>query len=278
MVYLMLAIMSSASVSLVMRVSQRAAKNSMSLLAVSYATCMIVSLLYMGVNNSYLDEGNSLVSLSLGCCTGLLFLLGFILLQQSIAANGMVLSGTFAKLGVLVPTVLSLALFGEHLKLYQAVGVGFALFAIWYMNGATLHQEQRASWLLMVLLLANGLADFMSKVFSVWGQPSQEDVYLLVAFGVACIISCILAWHKTERLSWKTVVYGALLGVPNFFSVKFLIGALAYMPASIVYPTYSVATILVISLLGVFLFGERLSMRQRVAQGIIVLSLVLLNM
>jgi multidrug transporter EmrE-like cation transporter len=50
------------------------------------------------------------------------------------------------------------------------------------------------------------------------------------------------------------------------------------LPAVIVYPTFSVATILVVTLAGVGLFRERLRKLQWVALAVILAALILLNL
>ena len=72
-------------------------------------------------------------------------------------------------------------------------------------------------------------------------------------------------------------MFGLLVGIPNYFSAKFLLGALETLPAVIVYPVYSVGSILVVTLAGVLLFRERLEKHQWVALGVILAALVLLN-
>ena len=70
---------------------------------------------------------------------------------------------------------------------------------------------------------------------------------------------------------------GTLIGIPNFFSAKFLLGALGQLPAVVVYPSFSVATLLIITLTGAVVFKERLSRRQWAALAAIVAALILLN-
>ena len=73
------------------------------------------------------------------------------------------------------------------------------------------------------------------------------------------------------------MLFGVLLGVPNFYSVRFLLDSLNTVPAVIAYPTFSVSTIMVVTLAGVAFFKEKLSKRQWIALGIILLALALLN-
>jgi multidrug transporter EmrE-like cation transporter len=86
-----------------------------------------------------------------------------------------------------------------------------------------------------------------------------------------------LMLQKKERLGGKDLVFGLMVGIPNYFSSRFLLKALGYLPAIIVYPTYSVATISVVTLAGLVFFKEKLGRRQMAAIGIILAALVLLN-
>lgn len=54
--------------------------------------------------------------------------------------------------------------------------------------------------------------------------------------------------------------------------------ALPHLPAVIVYPAYSVMTIVVISIVGAVLFKEKLSRKKAAAIALIFLALVLLNL
>ena len=65
--------------------------------------------------------------------------------------------------------------------------------------------------------------------------------------------------------------------MPNYFSASFLLKALNDLEAVIVFPTFSVATVVVISMTGVLVFKEKLSKKQWIGMGIILVALILLN-
>ena len=73
------------------------------------------------------------------------------------------------------------------------------------------------------------------------------------------------------------VISGILVGIPNYFSSRFLLLSLGSLPAVIVYPAVSVGTIAAVSLAGFFLFGESLSRRKLLAMAVIALALILLK-
>ena len=130
---------------------------------------------------------------------------------------------------------------------------------------------------LILMLLAGGMADAMAKIFEELSVPELEPLFLASTFAVALILCAGLMIRKGQRPGKWEILYGLLIGVPNFFSAKFLLGALVHIPAVIVYPVYSVGTILVVTLTGVLAFRERLEKRQWIGMGLILIALVLLN-
>ena len=75
----------------------------------------------------------------------------------------------------------------------------------------------------------------------------------------------------------KDVLFGVLIGVPNYFCTRFLLLSLGQLPAVVVYPIYNVGAIILIGLAGIFLFKEKLGARKAIGYGLIIAALVLLN-
>ena len=276
MLNLLLAIASSALVSLTMRLSESKVKHNMAMLMVNYIMCAGLSWAFAGFA---LPQSRGLAfAAGLSVVNGILYLAGFVLLQYNIRVNGVVLSSTFIKLGLLVSMVVSVVFFGERPGILQWMGFSLAVAAIVLMNfrpGAG--KAGKALWLVL-LLLAGGGGDAMSKVFEELGNPALSGHFLLGTFFVAFLICAgtVLSGKEGKPGKWE-IFFGLLIGIPNFFSAKFLLGALKDLPAVLVYPVYSVATILTVTLAGVLLFREKLKKRQWTALGIILLALALLN-
>ena len=277
MLFLILAVLSSSMVSIVMRISTDKISANISMLAVNYLVCSFLGAAYAGFDLlSMAAEGFSLM-VALGAVAGVLYLAGFVLLQRSVRKNGIVLSSVFMKLGLLVPIALSLLLFGEVSTAAQVTGFVIALCAIVMIN---LKKEPGAKGFgmgLIILLLTGGSCDAMSKIYEVFGAAALSEQFLFYTFFVALLLCGALALRNRERPGLRELVFGTLIGIPNFFSAKFLLLALTRLPAVVVYPSFSVATMLVVTVTGVVAFRERLNRLQWVALAAIVAALVLLN-
>ena len=200
MLYLVLAICSSALVSIFMRVSERYVRNNMVMFSANYAVCTAVSLLYSGGLQSPDAGGGAPVAIALGSVTGVLYLAAFVLLQKCVSTNGVILSGTAMKLGgVLIPVLTAMALFGERLGWVQAAGIAVAIVAIVLVNWEKGGADEgipgggaiRKQWLVL-LLLASGVADAMANIYDKTGPASLKNPYLVCTFFVALLVALVL--------------------------------------------------------------------------------------
>ena len=214
----------------------------------------------------------------LGLISGVLYLTSLVLFQINTRRHGIVLSSVFMKLGLLVPIVMSVLFFREMPTASQAAGFCLAVFAIVMINLKSDGRQTGFGIGLIIMLLLSGGADVMAKVFDVFAPGSLSSLYLFYTFATACVLCLGLVLYQKERPGFREILYGVLIGIPNFFSAKFLLGALTKLPAVVVYPSFSVATMLIVTIAGVAVFRERLSKIQWIALAVIIGALILLNL
>ena len=280
MIYLILAILCSAGVSIFMRASEKYCQGHYGILLMNYVVCVLAGLILTGRGLTQTDGKGMPVTIVFGVVTGLLYCGSFILLQWNVRKNGVILSSTFMKLGVIVPAVLAVVWFGERPGWNQGLGFILAITAILmiHLEKGKIRTEKAYTIGLLLLLLGGGLGDSMAKFYDVYGNPGLGSFFLMLSFLVSGIISGILVFRSREKITKYEVLFGVLIGIPNYFSARFLLWALADIPAAITYPTYSIAAMALIGAAGVLMFREKLTKRQWGAYLLVILAVGLLNM
>ena len=127
----------------------------------------------------------------------------------------------FSLLGVIVPTVMAILFFGETPRILQVIGIVLTLLAIVFMQGKGDKAGSLAG--LIGLLLCGGLADAMSKIYAQYGAPALSNHYLMYTFFVALVLCALLCVKRGERLTLRDALCGVAVGVPNYFSARFLL-------------------------------------------------------
>jgi multidrug transporter EmrE-like cation transporter len=129
----------------------------------------------------------------------------------------------------------------------------------------------------ILLLLLGGTTDAMAKLFEFFGPEALSGQFLWISFGVSFVLCAGLVLLKKEKPDKRALLFGTLIGIPNFFCSKFLLASLTRLPAVVVYPTFSVCTMLIVTLSGVVFFKEKLQKHQWFALAGVLVALVLLN-
>lgn len=279
MFFLLLAMLSSSVLAIVLKYLN--SERPFGVYFVNYITCALMAFAVLEPKCFFRGD---VTPLWLGGITGLFYLASLAANGYSIHKNGAILSSVFTRLGVLVPILLSVTLFQERPSLLQGAGVALAVAAAVIMNGLPQKKDSSSSsgriflLPLILTLLLNGTSDAMSKVFTQLGSRQDDGLFIFYIFLFAGLATLVLLIREHQRIDRKQIFYGVLVGIPNFLSSRFLLAALTQLPAFLVYPSYSVGVILIISVASFFLFHERLNHRQMVAAGMILAALVLLNL
>ena len=279
MIYLLLAIASSAMVSICMRISEKYIKNEMGMFMANYAVCILFSYLFMNRAINYLTGDGVKPMIFLGVISGILYLASFLFLKFNMKYNGIVMASTFMKLGVLIPTLMAVVVFREMPKGTQIVGIvlSFIAIVILHFEKDALQEGNKKIWLLLLLVLS-GFTDSMANIYEQIGNADIKDGYLFVTFFVAFVLAAFFSLTGKERIGKNDLLFGMLIGIPNYFSARFLLLALGSVDAVLAYPMYSVATMIKITLAGIFVFHEVVSRKKVFALGLIVAALCLLNL
>lgn len=282
MIYLILAIICSSIISIVMKTSKNHVNNKMMMFFTNYVICSICSLFFIG-NIEGIPNNEFIFPIWFGILTGFGYLGCFLLLELNIRKNGVVLSSTFSKLGLIVPIFIAIVFYHEVPSPLKIIGIILALVAIIIMNVELKKNDIESksfnlmNLLLILLLIFGGLTDASSTIFEHTALFELKGLFLSIIFISALFISLIILIIEHKKVSYKDVLFGIFIGIPNYFSSYFLINSLKTLNAVVVYPTYSVSAIVIITIVGLLFFKEKLKIKEIIGMIIIIASIILLN-
>lgn len=302
MVYLALAIICSASIALIFKYSENSNTNRYAITSANYFTASAVSLamilsrgllsdipreissrddfkaLFSGSQDILSPYGSILWGVIIGGIAGSFFFLSFIYYQKSVKEYGVGISGTIAKLGILIPMLFSVIVWKEFPTAMQIVGIVLSLVSIVIVNLSPKSLERiDFKPIIMLLFVFGGLAEFSTKIYQKYALNEYKDVFLFAVFFVAFLISAFYTLRENRKITMKDLFTGVAVGIPNLFSSYFLILSLDTIKTSVAFPVYSAGSIVLINIGGFLLFKEKAARKNQVAILLTVIALILIN-
>ena len=287
MIYLFLAALCSATLTLVLKLFRNPKGNRFGIILGNYLTCVLIAFLQMPEKNRLFTVSSS--TLLMSAAAGFLYVAGLVLIQTSVRINGATMTSAFSKLSLVVPLTISFLFFDEIPSPLKIAGLVLAVCAIVLINASTggnaaphAAGEKKNLTILLLTLFACGCSESMAKIFSRFGDQREDTRYFFFLFLTAALLTLILSAAEKRRTGKKIriaeLTAGIVAGIPNYFSSYFLLQALLKLPASLVYPVFSVGVILLVTLGSAVFFREKLGRRQYAGLALILCALVLLNL
>lgn len=301
MLFLLVAILCTTSLNVIFKVSENNNSNRYAVSAFNCLSAMIVSYLFIfgkkifdvawfkafggeisllfSSGAKFTADASPAFAIILAVFAGVISYICIYILQLSTARNGTAMTITFNKVGVLIPAILSVIFFGETPRVMQIIGLVIAMLSIvmvYFKKEETSVITLRLA--LFGTLFFGGFLDFLSKVFEYFGTEQFQGMFIFYIYLFSTILAFIAMLKKNGKIKRADVIFGLITGIPAQFISQFLLKALTTIPAFIVFPLYSVGAILLVNVINLIFFKEKLSKQQFVAIGMMIVATVLLNL
>lgn len=285
MIYLLLSIASSALINVIFRWFRKFEINNRQAITINYFTCVAVGLLFYHSELSsvqWTPSGWWILSLSLG----ILFITVFHWIARTAQEMGVGIAAVSAKMSVLFPLTSGVLFFAESLSSLQLVGILLSLIGVGLISKPEPKAvgDRHAHWWLPVLVfIGSGMIDSLLKAVQSLLGNNDASVSGMLIFGSAGILGLVMNLRdvilKKELWESRNVLAGILLGIPNYFSIYFLLKALSApgIPSVYVFPVNNVGVVLLASFLGFLLFRERYGLLKIIGMLLAVSSIAMMQ-
>lgn len=286
MIYLLLSILFSSSLLIFFKLFEKYQVNAVLAIAINYATAAIVGFFFLQKINPL--TSNDLDWIAISCSLGVMFSIVFNLSRAATQKVGMGITSVAMKLGVVFPVIIGIIFYKEDFQWINYVGLFLGFTSIYFLNKPSKNIDNKIDKLVLLLpvfvWLGSGVCDsavqLIQQKFTV---PASNGMFSFTAFLASAISS--LGFVTFKRLKWdvKSLVGGIALGIPNYFSIYFLVKALQemekdfQMKSSTLFMVNNLSIVILSVGIGLILFKERLDKFKLFGLIIAILSLYLIN-
>lgn len=239
----------------------------------NYLTCVITGSV---VNGSFPINAEAVHApwFLWACVMGVLFVSIFNVVGITAQKINVAVASVANKLSLIIPVVLSVYLYGETVQGWKLAGVLLALLAV----VLTCYQSKEKDaekptgikkweyFLPLILFIGSGLLDaLINHVQKQYVTDDNRNAYLISGFLSAGVIGFTVLFIQYARgrqqFAFKHVLAGVLIGIPNYFSIWFLVRFLKESPwqSSASIPVNNMGIVLFSSIMAWLLFKEKLS-------------------
>jgi drug/metabolite transporter (DMT)-like permease len=218
---------------------------------------------------------------------GVMFILVFYLMVITTQKGGMSVVSVASKMSVAIPVLFVIAYYDEPLGLLKIIGILMALVSVYLVSVRRrdgLSIDMKFFVFPLLVFLGSGLIESSIKFLENTYVPDSEiSLFSANTFLFACLTGSLVFGYKAlsgkAKFSWKDILGGFLLGIPNYFSIYFFILALRIdgLDSSSIFIINNVSIVLLSTLLGIVCFKERISPKNWIGIGIAILSILLIT-
>lgn len=241
-------------------------------IVVNYFICIITGSVVNGswpVDKTTLHQPWALWALILGS----MFIILFNVFGFTTQKLGIAVASVANKLSLVIPFIFSIYLYDDKWTWLKIVGILLALLAV-VLTCYPAKQKERSRtlnrtyyFLLPVVLFAgSGLMDTIIKyIEQMHLNEFNYNDFLIASFVTAALIGLIIMSvmiiTKKIRFDKRSILAGIAIGIPNYFSIWFLVNLLKQYKnnSSAVIPINNMGIVLLSSVLAWLIFKEKLS-------------------
>lgn len=199
---------------------------------------------------------------------GFLFIVVFNLMAKTSQTVGVSVASVATKMSLVVPVIFGVLVYKETLGFLKVVGILMALAAVYFASIKKREVSFKRSDLILPVLvfLGSGIIDTSIKyVQEVHIKEKEFPLFSATVFAAAAFVGLVFIIFKALKsqlkVNFKNILGGIALGIPNYFSIYYLLRALQHpsLNSASVFTINNVAIVMLSTLLGIILFKEQIS-------------------
>jgi drug/metabolite transporter (DMT)-like permease len=197
---------------------------------------------------------------------GFMFIYVFNILGKTTQVNGISVASVSSKMAMIIPILFGITIFNENIGTYKILGILIALLAVYYTTKKEKGKAKSSNFKLPILLfIGAGIIDTsMNYIQYYFIKENEVSIFASTTFLFAFIFGVFFLLFKTlkeqQKIYGKNILAGFLLGIPNYYSMFFLIKALQNknLESATIFTLINIGVILLTTIFSILFFKEKL--------------------
>ena len=201
---------------------------------------------------------------------GSVFISGFYIIAMTVQHFGITFTAIMQKMSVIMTVLFTILVYQESTGIIKITGILFALLAILLINKTDrkVDLNQFKGWLILLpafTFLSNGIIEIILYIVETEKvAPNGNFKFISFNFFTAGLLGLPYLLYKVvkghSKIEVKNLIAGISLGVPNFFSIYYMMKILTIgMEGSVVFPINNVGILMLSALIGFIFFKEKIN-------------------
>ncbi len=281
MLYLYLSILTSSVIFVLFKFFDKYKISNIQAITVNYFTAILLGYITTRENISF-----QLISdkpwLGISVFSGIMLMLTFLIYAVSVQKAGIAITSVLGKMSVIIPVLLGFMMFQEKITWLRITGIILAMAAFYLTLQRSSQQKTNIKFIILPILLffGNGLNDCFFKIAQELYICNDYTTFLITAFFISLIIGVlillVLVIIRKEKLHYKNILAGIILGTFNWFSTYFFLVGLGYYDVSVFVPVFNASIVCIAALAGYFFFREKLSKTNIIGILLAIIAIILI--
>ena len=218
---------------------------------------------------------------------GTLFISIFNIYALGIQKIGIATSSVINKMSFVIPVVFSIIFYeNEVFSLSILFGVLLALLGIYLSstNNSSFNFDKKYLWIILIIFFGQGFVDIVLNDSKFYIPKDENILFFLILFISATTAGILILFAKKQisHIKIKNLLWGAIFGIPNFFSIFYFLKALQsdyFIDKSyLIFPLTSVGIVVTTTFLGMLIYKEILTKRNLIGITIAVISILIISL
>ena len=286
MIYLLLSILASTIIFIIFKLFEKFQINIFQAIVVNYCIAFTTGILsYNGTIT--ISQLPNLDWFYYTLILGALFIIVFNLMAITTQKSGLSVVSVATKMSVVVPVLFGLLYYNESLGNVKLIGIAIALIAVYLTSNKSkqgISVNRKSIVLPILVFIGSGIIDTSIKFLEdTYVANNDVPLFSAIIFLAAAIIGFIFIIIQIIRGSFKfefkNIIAGICLGVPNYFSIYFLVKTLRsdILESSGIFAINNVSIVALSTFAGIFIFKEKLIRKNWIGIALAILSIVLIS-